>query len=123
MPAWRLFGNFLLTILTRMASGYWKISDPQDGYTGVSTSTLKKIDLNRIETGFAFENDMLVKLNCVDARVIDVPHRAVYRGQKSKIRYSKFIVLTVWVLFKDCFWRIWVKHFKRSKSKLENYCE
>ncbi len=112
MPAWRAFGNLLLTNLTRIASGYGDIGDPQNGYTAISAGTLKRLDLKNIETGFAFENDMLVKLNAIDARVLDVPHPAVYRGQQSKIRYSRFIIRTSWVLFKGFFWRVREKRQK-----------
>lgn len=112
MPPWRLFGNILLTQLTRVASGYWSISDPQNGYTAVSAKTLLKLDLKRIERGFAFENDMLVKLHAVGARVIDVPHSALYSGQHSKIRYYRFIVRTSWVLLKNTVWRLWNKYVR-----------
>lgn len=106
MPPWRQLGNFLLTWLTRLASGYWEISDPQDGFTAISAGMLRKLDLQRVETGFAFENDMLVRLKVAGARVKDVPHPALYRGQNSKIRYASFISRTSWVLFKDFVWRI-----------------
>jgi glycosyltransferase involved in cell wall biosynthesis len=118
MPVFRIFGNFILTNLTRIASGYWNVSDPQNGYTAISTETLKKLDTSKIELGFAFENDMLVKLNVIGARVIDVKHPAVYRGQQSKIRYFGFIFRTSWILFKDCFWRIWIKHLKWSSIRV-----
>ena len=118
MPVWRTFGNILLTNLTRIASGYYSVSDPQNGYTAISGETLKKLDLNRIEKGFAFENDMLVKLSCVGARVVDIPHPALYRGQNSKIRYSRFIVSTSWVLLKSYVWRIWIKHLTKSKNRV-----
>jgi glycosyltransferase involved in cell wall biosynthesis len=116
MPTWRALGNFLLTCLTRIASGYWNISDPQDGYTAVSAETLKKLDLAKIEPGFAFENDVLVKLNVVDARVLDVSHPAIYRGQNSKIRYPRFVIRTSWILLKGCVWRIWAKYLNRSRK-------
>ncbi len=112
MPVWRLLGNVLLTYLTRIASGYWNISDPQNGYTAISAKTLKKLDVDGIERGFAFENDMLVRLNIVGATVVDVPHSALYAGQNSKIRYSRFIARTSWVLLKDTAWRIWIKYFR-----------
>ena len=118
MSAWRTFGNFLLTWLTRIASGYWNISDPQDGYTAISVETLKKLDLDRIERGFAFENDMLVKLNVVGARVTDVRHPAIYHGQYSKIHYSIFITTTSWILLKDYIWRIWSKYVRRSPANI-----
>lgn len=116
MPAWRAFGNFLLTNLSRMSTGYWNISDPQNGYTAISAEILKKLDLERIEKGFAFENDMLVRLNVLEARVMDIPHPAVYRGQTSKIRYSKFIVNTSWIMTRDFMWRIWAKYIRRNSK-------
>jgi hypothetical protein len=36
MPPWRSFGNSLLTFLTKIASGYWQMMDPQNGYTAIS---------------------------------------------------------------------------------------
>jgi len=118
MPKWRILGNFLLTYLTRIASGYWNISDPQNGFTAISKETLKKLDLDGVEKGFAFENDMLVKLNVVRAKVQDIPHPAIYRGQRSKINYLKFIFNTSWILFKDFFWRIWMKYVINVRPKI-----
>ena len=111
MPAWRAFGNFMLTSLTRISSGYYGISDPQNGYTAISAAVLARLNLDKIEKGFAFENDMLVNLNCIGAKVVDIPHPAVYRGQNSKIRYSHFILQTGWFLLRRFFWRIRMKYF------------
>lgn len=32
MSKWRFFGNSILTLLTKIASGYWQMMDPQNGY-------------------------------------------------------------------------------------------
>ena len=117
MSAWRSFGNFLLTHLTRIASGYWHVSDPQNGYTAISIKMLHKLDRDRIEKGFAFENDMLIKLNIAGAKVVDVLHPAVYLGQGSKIKYSHFILKTSWILLKGFIWRIWVKYIRGNSMK------
>jgi glycosyltransferase involved in cell wall biosynthesis len=119
MPAWRAFGNFLLTYLTRIASGYWHISDPQNGYTAISRCVLERIDLNKVETGFAFENDLLVKLHVCGARVVSVPHPARYRGERSKIKYLHFMVTTSWLLLKDFLWRLWVEYVRRPSDKTQ----
>jgi glycosyltransferase involved in cell wall biosynthesis len=116
MPKFRRLGTFLLTILTRISSGYWHIKDPQNGYTAISGKALSKIPLNRVYKGFAFENDMLIRLNLINARVVDVPHPAVYRGQVSKINYPKFIILTSWMLLTSWLWRIWKKYITRQHS-------
>jgi len=119
MSAWRAFGNFLLTYLTRMSSGYWHISDPQNGYTAISTKVLSKLDLGSIEKGFAFENDLLVKLHVLGARVLDVPHPARYRGECSKIKYPHFMVTTSWLLLQDFLWRLWVEYVRRPSGKTQ----
>ena len=111
MPIGRVFGNFMLTHLTRIASGYWHISDPQNGYTAISKQILEKINLDSIDKGFAFENDMLVKLKIAGARVANIPHQAIYRGQNSKIRYPSFVLNTSWLLLRDFTWRIYTQYF------------
>lgn len=121
MSAWRIFGSFLLTYLTRIASGYWHMSDPQHGYTAISGDTLQKVSLQQLYKSFAFENDMLVKLNVIGARVIDiampVPASVRYSKKHSKIRYPSFIVKTSWLLLKDFFWRLWVKYIRRPFNR------
>ena len=112
MPKFRVFGTFLLTIFTRIASGYWHVGDPQNGYTAISREALLKLNLDSIYRGFAFENDMLVRLNVIGARVVDVPHQAVYQGQTSKIKYPRFIIKTSWMLLRSWIWRLWVKYIK-----------
>lgn len=118
MSPWRKFGNFLLTYLTKVASGYWHIVDPQNGYTAISRETLQRLNLSGLYKGFAFENDMLVKLNVIGARVIDVPHAAIYLGRFSEISYPSFIAKTSLLLLKNSLWRLYVKYMKRSFGKV-----
>jgi glycosyltransferase involved in cell wall biosynthesis len=61
MPKFRRFGTFLLTVLTRIASGYWHINDPQNGYTAISKDALSKLHLESVYKRYAFENDMLIR--------------------------------------------------------------
>jgi len=116
MSYWRRFGTFLLTVLTKIASGYWHISDPQNGYVAIATSALKKIDLDKLYKGYAFENDLLIKASIAGLRVVNVPVRIRYKiGEKSKIKYSKFIICTSWFLLKSFLWRIWMEYIKKGK--------
>lgn len=114
MSAWRIFGNSILTLLTKFTSGYWHISDPQNGYTAISRKALQRIDLDSIYPGYLFENDMLTKLNAYDLRVVDVPIPARYGEERSKIKYSKFIIEGLWLLLKDFLWRMKVKYVVRN---------
>lgn len=91
MSRWRLFGNGLLTGMTRLATGYWGLSDPQNGYTAISRTTLAKLDLDALYDRHGFLNDLIGHLSAADARIADVPHPAVYGDEESSIRYGQFV--------------------------------
>ena len=91
MSPWRLFGNHLLTWLTRIASGYGRMTDPQNGYTAVSRETLERIDIESLFDDYGFCNDVLTVLNVNRERVADVKMNAVYGDEVSGIRYSRFV--------------------------------
>ncbi len=86
MPFSRRFGNAVLTFLTKAASGYWHIFDPQNGYLAIKASMLRRLDLEQLDTGYFFENDMLIKLYLLRARVRDVAMPARYGSETSGIR-------------------------------------
>ncbi len=106
MSNWRFFGNWLLTLLTKIASGYWHIGDPQNGYTAITADTLRKINLDKIYPRYGYPNDMLIKLNVAGCRVTDVPMPARYDREKSKIRYRKFITKVSPLILRGFCWRI-----------------
>jgi glycosyltransferase involved in cell wall biosynthesis len=85
MPRHRLFGNIVLTFLTKLASGYWHVFDPQNGYTAISAGALRRLDLQKVHRRYFFENDMLVALNFHNARVADVAIPARYGDERSKL--------------------------------------
>ncbi|GAH72486.1 unnamed protein product, partial [marine sediment metagenome] len=119
MSKWRLFGNFLLTFLTKFASGYWHISDPQNGYVAVSSSALKNLMTFQLCEGYQFENDMMVKANVLNLRMASVLIPARYGNEKSKIRYGRFIMYTSPFLLKSFLWRLWKKYFQKGNSRLK----
>ena len=110
MSRWRLFGNNLLTYLTKISSGYWRMMDPQNGYTVISASMLRSIDVDRLYDGYGFLNDLLVHLNVADARVVDVAMRARYGEEQSGIRYSSFVPRLSGLLLRDFLWRLRTKY-------------
>jgi glycosyltransferase involved in cell wall biosynthesis len=110
MSKWRFVGNTILTTLTKFSSGYWKLMDPQNGYTAISSRALERIDLNRIYPRYGYCNDLLVKLNVFGFRVMDVEMPSRYGREKSKIRYGKYIGKVSWLLFKDFFYRLRTKY-------------
>jgi len=106
MSRWRRFGNWLLTKLTRIATGNWRINDPQNGYTAISHAALKKISAYHIYPGYGYCNDILVKLTACGCKIVDVPMPAKYGHEKSKIKYSRYIPKVSWLLLKDFIWRL-----------------
>lgn len=105
IPHYRYLGNSFLSLMTKVASGYWHIADSQSGYTAISLIALKRIDLDKIYRDYGMPNDLLIKLNQYDFRVCDVHIRPVYNvGEKSDIKLMRVIPRIAWLLFKG-FWR------------------
>jgi glycosyltransferase involved in cell wall biosynthesis len=109
MSKWRLFGNLLLNVLNKIASGYWDVSDPQNGYVVISSDALSKLDLDELYPRYAFENDMMIKSNVAGIHMMNVYVPARYGNEKSHIRYGSFTVKTSIFLLKSFIWRVGVK--------------
>ena len=118
MSNWRFFGNWALTFLNKIASGYWNIRDPQNGYTAISREALKRIDLDKIYPSYGYCNDLLAKLNVAGCRVADVPIPACYGKEKSKIRYTLFITKVLSLLLRCFLWRLKARLHTRWKVML-----
>jgi glycosyltransferase involved in cell wall biosynthesis len=115
IPHSRYFGNAVLSLLTKIASGYWHVADSQAGYTAISLPMLELVDLDRIYPRYGFPNDMLVHLNVWNARVRDVPSRPIYNvGEKSGIRFRHVVPKISWLLTKAFFWRMKEKYVIRD---------
>ena len=108
MPAVRLFGNRLLTWLTRVASGYWQLNDAQNGFTAISRPALEKVDA-QLCAYYGYLNILLVKLSVSGARVFDVPMPSIYGSEKSAIRLWRYIPVVSLVIFRGLLWRMKVK--------------
>lgn len=111
MSSWRRFGNNLLTLLTRISSGYWQLQDPQNGYTVISRQALEQIDLELVYPSYGYCNDLLAKLNVLGMRVTDVQIPARYGDEKSKIRYGNYIRRVSFLLLRNFLWRIRHRYF------------
>ena len=118
MPLPRLLGNFALTFLTKLASGYWHVFDPQNGYVAAKASALQALELPRIATGFFFENDMLIHLNILNYRVKDVPLPAYYGNEKSSLQVKRILVTFPFCLARGFCQRVWEKYMLRDFSPI-----
>jgi glycosyltransferase involved in cell wall biosynthesis len=115
IPRTRYLGNAVLSLLTKIASGYWHVADSQAGYTGLSLDALRRLDLDRLYPSYGFPNDVLVHLNVQNARVRDVPSRPIYDvGERSGIRLRSVVPRIAWLLFKAFWWRLGQKYVIRD---------
>jgi glycosyltransferase involved in cell wall biosynthesis len=115
IPKIRFMGNAALSLLTKMASGYWHVIDSQTGYTVISTKALRRMDLDRLWRRYGYPNHMLVMLNIQNAVVRDVPIKAIYHENAvSGIRISRIMPHLAYLLFKWFLWRMWVKYVLRD---------
>jgi glycosyltransferase involved in cell wall biosynthesis len=115
IPKVRFFGNSILSILTKLASGYWHVSDTQTGYTAISNKALNAIKLYDIYKSYGMPNDMLVKLNIAFCTLKEVEIKPIYDiGEKSKMKIFKVIPRVSWLLFKSFFKRLWIKYLFRD---------
>ncbi|AFO58937.1 glycosyltransferase family 2 protein [Natrinema sp. J7-2] len=110
MPRFRLVGNATLTVLTKIASGYWKTMDPQNGYTAISHDALAAIDVPALYEYYGYCNDLLVKLNVHGMHVADVAMPAVYGDEESSITYSRYVPKVSLLLLRDFLWRLRTKY-------------
>jgi len=115
IPRSRYLGNAVLSLLTKIASGYWHVADSQAGYTAISLDALRALDLERIYRRYGFPNDVLVHLNVQNARVRDVVSRPIYGvGERSGIRIHAVAPRISWLLFKGFWWRLKEKYVIRD---------
>jgi glycosyltransferase involved in cell wall biosynthesis len=115
IPRTRYLGNAVLSLLTKIASGYWHVADSQAGYTAISLDALRRLDLDRIYPRYGFPNDLLVHLNVQNARVRDMPSRPIYNvGERSGIRLRSVVPRISWLLFKAFWWRLGQKYVIRD---------
>ncbi|MFW6275726.1 MAG: glycosyltransferase family 2 protein [bacterium] len=115
IPRSRFRGNSILSILTKIASGYWHISDTQTGYTAISNVALNKIELYKIYKRYGMPNDMLVKLNIESCTLREVPIKPIYYiGEQSKMKIGNVIPRISKLLILSFFKRIWRRYFLKS---------
>jgi dolichol-phosphate mannosyltransferase len=91
MPKIRLVGNAILSLMTKVSSGYWNLFDPTNGYTAIHVSVARQLPFDKISTRYFFETDMLFRLNTNFAVVQDIPMDASYGDEVSNLKISKIL--------------------------------
>lgn len=115
IPGIRYFGNSMLSIMTKFASGYWGVSDTQTAFTAISRNGLYSLQLDKMYKIYGYPNDVLVKLNIASCTLKEVEIKPIYNvGEQSKMKIFKLIPRVSFLLFKSFFKRLFVKYFFRD---------
>ncbi len=118
MPTYRLIGNAALTFLTKFATGYWQLMDPQCAYAAISRRALAAIPIERMTTGYGYNADILNMLNVYNFRVAMVEVQPVYGDERSKIVLRKYIPRVSRLLVRLFFRRLIRKYVVRNFNPL-----
>ncbi|MHB1137263.1 MAG: glycosyltransferase family 2 protein [Coriobacteriia bacterium] len=115
MPKVRYLGNSMLSLMTKVVSGYWHIVDSQTGYAVISHDALTRLPLEMAYHKYGFPNDLLVMANVANLRVRDIPVRPVYGvGEKSSMKLWLVAPAIAWLLFRRFWWRLAQKYVIRD---------
>lgn len=114
MPPVRLVGNAVLSFLTKFSSGYWAISDPTNGYTAIAANVAELLPLNKLSRRYFFESDMLFRLNCLGAVVVEQPMETRYDNEQSHLSVTRSLFSFPFLHARNFIKRIFYNYFLRN---------
>lgn len=116
MPKIRLVGNWLVTIITKIASGYYKIFDFVNGYTAITKDGIDRINWSKAWKGYGYPMDFLIRFNAYSLRVVDIPHTAIYDVgvKQTQIKGMKYFLKVSPMLLRGFIWRLRFKYLYRD---------
>jgi glycosyltransferase involved in cell wall biosynthesis len=114
MPRIRLLGNAVLSLVNKISSGYWDVMDPTNGYTAIHRTVLSHLPLAKIDRGYFFESDMLLRLYTLRAVVRDVPMTAHYGDETSNLRVGRILFTFPWKYLRAACKRVFYSYFLRD---------
>jgi glycosyltransferase involved in cell wall biosynthesis len=116
MPKIRLIGNWLISAVAKIASGYYKLMDFVDGYAAISKEAIDLIDWNKAWRKYGYPMDFLIRLNAYSLKVKDIPRTAIYLPgeRQSQIKGLRYFLQCSPMLLKGFFWRLRFKYLYRD---------
>ena len=111
MPLIRKIGNFGMSFLVKMSSGYWQVSDPTNGFIAISKETLQRIDMSWLSPRFFFESSLICELYYTGARIKEISMPAIYGEEKSNLSVLKSLLTFPPKLLSRWLRRIWLSYY------------
>jgi glycosyltransferase involved in cell wall biosynthesis len=85
MPLGRRLGGRVFSWATGLAIGV-SISDSQCGYTAIARAACARLDLADLWPRYGYPNDLLAQLAARGLRIVEIPVRAVYADEISRLK-------------------------------------
>lgn len=111
MPFIRQLGNIGVGFMVKLASGYYSISDPTNGFFCIKSDIVKKINFNKIAKRFFFESSLLIELYYTGATIKEISMPAIYADEKSNLSVFKTLVTFPPKLLRAFIRRIALRYF------------
>lgn len=122
IPTVRLFGNLVLSALTKIVSGYWHVSDTQCGYTVINRAALGAVQWEDVYPRYGCPNDILTRLNVADMRVVEVNVKPRYGADwASKMQVSRVVFPIMGLLWRLFLYRMYRKYIYISGHPIVLY--
>lgn len=116
MPAHRIFGNAVLSMMSKLSTGYWQLFDTTNGFTALHTKLIPHVGMQKISERYFFETDLLFRLNILRATVVDIPMHARYGQEVSNLVARKVMLEFLAKHTQNFFKRIFYSYFLRDMT-------
>ena len=116
MPPIRVFGNAILSFMTKFSAGYWNLFDPTNGFTAIHKNIILNLPLEKISKRYFFETDMLFRLYILRAKVKDIPMKSLYGNEISNLKIKKIFLEFLLMHIKNFCKRIFYCYYLRDMS-------
>lgn len=116
MPGLRLVGNAVLSLASKLSTGYWNVFDVTNGYTATHAKVLQRLPLDKISNRYFFETDMLFRLNTIRAVTVDIPMDAIYGDESSNLKINQILLEFGTKHLKNFAKRIFYNYFLRDMT-------
>ena len=126
MPTLRFVGNFFLSFLTKLSTGYWELFDPTNGFIAINSSTLNLFNLNKIDNRYFFETDILFRCSINDIVVKEIAMEAKYDDETSNMypiaEIPNFLIKHILVFYKRILYNYFIYDFNPGSISLLISC-
>jgi glycosyltransferase involved in cell wall biosynthesis len=89
MPKVRFFGNAVLSLLAKCASGYWNTIDPTNGYVAFNAQLLKVLPWRDFADSYFFEMSVLCELGLKRLPILELEMPTIYTSAPSSLSISR----------------------------------